>query len=182
MNEFSVVGKPVLKVDSLSLACGSAFFTADFGVKDPLYIAFFYSPHAHAEIKAIDDSSALAMKGVVDVFHSGNTSSGLFTTAGQGYPEPSPYDTRLFNKTVRYAGDIVGAVLAESEKTARAAARAVAVEYTLLPPLFDPEKAMEGDAPRIHDGDEYAPLPVAYRPEQNIAGEVLFSFGNVEKG
>lgn len=182
MNEFSVVGKPVLKVDSLSLACGSAFFTADFTVKDPLFLAFFYSPHAHAEITAIDDSPARAMEGVVDVFHSGNTSSGLFTTAGQGYPEPSPYDTRLFNKTVRYAGDIVGAVLAESDKTARAAARAIAVEYTLLLPLFDPEKAMDGDVPRIHGEDEYAPLPVAYRPEQNIAGEVLFSFGNVEKG
>ena len=127
MTDFSVVGKPVLKVDSLSLACGAARYTADFEVKDPLYLVFFYSPHAHAEILSIDDGPARGMEGVVDVFHSGNTPSELYTTAGQGYPEPSPYDTALFNKRVRYVGDIVGAVLAESPAIAREAAGAVRV-------------------------------------------------------
>ena len=73
MTDFSVVGKPVLKVDSLSLACGAARYTADFEVKNPLHLVFFYSPHAHAEILSIDDGPARGMEGVVDVFHSGNT-------------------------------------------------------------------------------------------------------------
>jgi CO/xanthine dehydrogenase Mo-binding subunit len=182
MNDFSVVGKPVLKIDSLSLACGSARYTADFEVKNPLYIVFFYSPYAHAEILSIDDGPARSIEGVVDVFHSGNTSSELFTTAGQGYPEPSPYDTALFNKRVRYVGDIVGAVLAESSAAAREAAGAVHVEYRQLEPLFDPEKSMNPDSPCLHGDGAYAPLPVPFRPDENVAGEVLFSFGDVEKG
>ncbi|MBL3539211.1 molybdopterin cofactor-binding domain-containing protein [Aminivibrio sp.] len=182
MSDLSVVGKPILKVDSLSLACGTARYTADFEVKDPLHLVFFYSPHAHAEILSIDDNPARSMEGVVDVFHSGNTPSELYTTAGQGYPEPSPYDTALFNKKVRYVGDIVGAVLAESTAAARAAAGAVRVEYRQLEPLFDPEKSMDPGAPCLHDDGAFAPLPVPYRPEENVAGEVLFSFGDVEKG
>lgn len=182
MTDFSVVGKPVLKVDSLSLACGAARYTADFEVKDPFYLVFFYSPHAHAEILSIDDGPARSMEGVVDVFHSGNTPSDLYTTAGQGYPEPSPYDTALFNKSVRYVGDIVGAVLAESPAAAREAAGAVRVEYRQLEPLFDPEKSMDPGVPCLHGDGAFAPLPVPYRPEENVAGEVLFSFGDVEKG
>ena len=182
MTDFSVVGKPVLKVDSLSLACGAARYTADFEVKDPFYLVFFYSPHAHAEILSIDDGPARGMEGVVDVFHSGNTPSDLYTTAGQGYPEPSPYDTALFNKSVRYVGDIVGAVLAESPAAAREAAGAVRVEYRQLEPLFDPEKSMDPGVPCLHGDGAFAPLPVPYRPEENVAGEVLFSFGDVEKG
>ena len=182
MSDFSVVGKPVLKVDSLSLACGTARYTADFEVKDPFYLVFFYSPHAHAEILSIDDGPARSMEGVVDVFHSGNTPSDLYTTAGQGYPEPSPYDTALFNKSVRYVGDIVGAVLAESPAAAREAAGAVRVEYRQLEPLFDPEKSMDPGVPCLHGDGAFAPLPVPYRPEENVAGEVLFSFGDVEKG
>lgn len=182
MSDFSVVGKPVLKVDSLSLACGTARYTADFEVKNPLHLVFFYSPHAHAEILSIDDGPARGMEGVVDVFHSGNTRSELYTTAGQGYPEPSPYDTALFNKRVRYVGDIVGAVLAESAAAAREAAGAVRVEYRQLEPLFDPEKSMDPGSPCLHGDGAFVPLPVPYRPEENVAGEVLFSFGDVEKG
>jgi CO/xanthine dehydrogenase Mo-binding subunit len=182
MSDFSVVGKPVLKVDSLSLACGTARYTADFEVKNPLHLVFFYSPHAHAEILSIDDGPARGMEGVVDVFHSDNTRSELYTTAGQGYPEPSPYDTALFNKRVRYVGDIVGAVLAESAAAAREAAGAVRVEYRQLEPLFDPEKSMDPGSPCLHGDGAFAPLPVPYRPEENVAGEVLFSFGDVEKG
>jgi CO/xanthine dehydrogenase Mo-binding subunit len=122
------------------------------------------------------------MEGVVDVFHSGNSPSDLYTTAGQGYPEPSPYDTALFNKSVRYVGDIVGAVLAESPAAAREAAGAVRVEYRQLEPLFDPEKSMDPGVPCLHGDGAFAPLPVPYRPEENVAGEVLFSFGDVEKG
>ena len=183
MTDFSVVGKPVLKVDSLSLACGSARYTADYEMRDPLYLAFAYSPVAHGDIVSLDDSEARAMEGVTDVFHAFNTETELFTTAGQGYPEPSPYDTRLFNKRVRYAGEIVAAVLAGTLSEARAAAAAVKVEYAPLPTLFDPEKAMDKDSPSLHGEDgAYAPLPVPFRVEENVAGEVLFSFGDMEKG
>ena len=68
-NERSLVGKSVKKIDSLALACGRGKYTADFSVDSPLYLAFFYSPLAHGNILAIDDSAARSMGGVVDIFH-----------------------------------------------------------------------------------------------------------------
>lgn len=183
MTDLNVVGKSLEKVDSLSLACGTARYASDCVIQDPLFLAFALSDTAHAELHSVDDSKAREVKGVVDVFHAFNTDSGLFSTAGQGFPEPSPYDTRLFNKRVRFVGEIVGAVLAESMEAARAGAAAIKLKYSELPPLFDPEKSMDADSPKLHgDSDAYAPLPVAYRPEENVAGEVLFSYGDLEKG
>ncbi|MDI9370181.1 MAG: molybdopterin-dependent oxidoreductase [Synergistaceae bacterium] len=183
MTDLNIVGKSVEKVDSLSLACGTARYASDCELRDPLFLAFALSAVPHAEILSIDDSQARAVDGVVDVFHSFNTESPLFSTAGQGHPEPSPYDTRLFNKRVRYNGEIVAAVLAESLRAARAGARAMKLDYSPLPTLFDPERSMDADSPKLHDGaDAYAPLPVPYRPEENVAGEVLFSYGDLEKG
>ena len=182
MTDFSVVGKPLHKVDSLSLACGTARYTSDYEIHEPLYLVFAYSNVAHGDILSVDDAGAREIDGVVDVFHSFNTSSDLFTTAGQGYPEPSPYDTRLFNKRVRYVGEIVAAVVAESRSVALAAAKAIKIEYSELPTLFDPERSREKDAPCLHGEGAFAPLPVPYRPEENVAGEVLFSFGDPEKG
>ena len=182
MDEFSVVGRSVRKVDALSLACGAAAYASDFPLKDALHLVFLHSSHAHARIVEIDDGAARKMPGVADVFHCGNTESELYTTAGQGFPEPSPYDTRLFNRTVRFVGDVVAAILAESRRTALDAAAEVMVKYDPLPPLFDPELSMDRNSPRIHCDDEYAPLPVPYRPWENVAGEVLFSFGDMEKG
>lgn len=183
MTELTIVGKSVEKVDSLSLACGNARYASDCELRDPLFLTFALSTVPHGDILSIDDSAARAVDGVVDVFHAFNTESPLFSTAGQGFPEPSPYDTRLFNRRVRYVGEIVAAVLAESLEGARAGAKAMKLEYSTLPALFDPERSMDSDSPKLHDGeDAYAPLPVAYRPEENVAGEVLFSYGDIEKG
>jgi putative selenate reductase molybdopterin-binding subunit len=88
-NKFNTVGKSVRKIDSLSLAKGNAKFTDDFPLKDALSIAILYSPHAHAKILSVDTSDALAIPGVVQIFHNGNVPRVLHTTAGQGYPEPS---------------------------------------------------------------------------------------------
>jgi len=180
--DFMNIGKSVTKIDSLSLAAGDAIFTDDIHVKKPLHAAFLYSPHAHALIKNIVTSAAEKMDGVVDVLSYKNVPRILHTTAGQGFPEPSPYDTVLFDRRVRFVGDRVALVAAEDERMAVAAVQKIEVEYTVLEPLFDIEKAFDKDAPKVHVDDEYAKIPVTYKPENNLAAEIKIGFGDMEKG
>ncbi len=182
MSNYTIIGKSEKKIDSLALATGSSRFVEDFEVKNLLYLAFLYSPHAHAEILDIDDRDARNITGVVDVFHYQNVKPVLHTTAGQGFPEPSPYDTVLFDKKVRYVGDRVAVVAAESLAIAVDATKLIKVGYKILEPLFDPEKAMQKGAPILHGKDRYAPIPVKYEPEYNLAAEVEIGFGNMKNG
>lgn len=182
MNEFSCVGHSVRKVDSLSISTGSALYTDDFRNDDQMYLSMLYSPHPHAIIREIRDEEARSMPGVVDILHSGNVPRVMYTTAGQGFPEPSPYDYCLFDNKVRYLGDRVALVVAESREAAQKALSLIRVDYDPLPPIFDPERSTLPGAPRIHGDEAYAPLPVTYSPETNLAAEVELGFGDLEKG
>jgi CO/xanthine dehydrogenase Mo-binding subunit len=182
MRNFNNIGKNVRKIDSLSLATGAERFVDDFSIDNPLHIKLLYSPHAHAVIKSIDTSKAEATEGVALVLDYRNTPDALHTTAGQGFPEPSPYDTRIFDKKVRFVGDRVALVAAETEDIAEEAIAKIEVEYEILEPIFDPEHALDDDAPKLHGGDAYAPIPVEYDPSRNLAAKVEMSFGDLEKG
>ena len=182
MPDFQTVGKDVRKIDALSLATGAACFTDDYAVVEPLQLAILYSPHAHAEIVDIDTGEAARIPGVVDILSYKNVPPVYHTTAGQGYPEPSPYDALLFEKVVRYVGDRVALVAAESEEIARQALQAIKVTYRPLPALFDPEQATAEGAPILHHDGEHAAIPVPYRPEINLAAEIEIALGDVERG
>ncbi|MFX0113683.1 MAG: xanthine dehydrogenase family protein molybdopterin-binding subunit [Candidatus Hodarchaeota archaeon] len=180
-----VVSQSVKKVDSLALAQGKPLFTTDF-VKDlkeePLIVKILWSPHAHARIIKIDTSQAESLPGVHCVLTFQNVPRIIHTTAGQGYPEPSPYDSYIFDTKVRYVGDRVAAVAAESLEIAEEALRRIAVEYEILPAILDPEKAREPAAPVIHDELEAkAVVPVFYEPTKNHVAHTDFTFGNIEK-
>ncbi len=182
MKKFDTIGKSVRKVDAVSLAKGQARFTDDFDLPGAVIAGLVYSPHAHARIASIDTAAAEAVPGVVRIFHHGNVSRILHTTAGQGFPEPSPYDTVLFDRTVRFVGDRVAMVVAENEPALAEALQKIAVEYEVLEPLFDPEKAMDDDAPRLHGNDAYPAIPVIYDASRNLAAQVEISFGDMENG
>lgn len=182
INSFSPVGKSVAKIDSLSLAVGDEKFVDDFRMENPLHLALLYSPHAHANIVDIDSSEAEKVEGVVDIISYKNAPIVLYTTAGQAYPEPSPYDTRLFDRKVRYVGDRVALSAAETREAALEALKKIKVSYEILEPLFDMEKAMDKSSPVIHGDDEYAKIPVTYRPDMNLAGEIDIGYGDLDKG
>jgi len=177
------VNKSVKKIDGLSLATGRALFTDDFPVKDVAYVKFLYSPHAHARIISIDTSAAEKIPGVLDIAHFGNVPAILHTTAGQGYPEPSPYDTVMFDSKMRFVGDKVAAVLAETPAIAAAAVAKLKVEYEILPALFDYEKAMQPGVPVLHPepGKGY-PAGMPYDAARNVCAEVDINIGDMEKG
>ncbi len=178
---FRVVNKNVRKVDGLALAAGNPMFVGDMVPGDALYAGILTSPHAHAIIKKIDTSKAEALEGVHAVIHYGNVPRVPHTTAGQGYPEPSPYDTYMFDKKVRFVGDRVAAVAAESPEILKQALDSIEVEYEILPAVFDAEEALKPGAPVIHDEeDARVIIPVKYEKERNLVADVRFAIGDVD--
>ncbi len=180
---FKVVNQPLRKIDAMTLALGKPSYVGDLKPADALVLKMLWSPHAHARIKSIDISEAEKMPGVHAVLYYGNVPRIVHTTAGQGYPEPSPYDTFMFDSKMRFVGDRVAAVAAETTKIAEAALKAIKVEYEVLPAVLHPEDAMKDGAPVIHDEPEArAVIPVPYDKDRNMAGKVDMEIGEFEKG
>lgn len=174
-----VVGESVRKVDGISLVCGQPKFTLDMDLPGALWGKILHSPHAHARILKIDTAEAEALSGVVCVLHHGNVPRIPYTTAGQGWPEPSPYDNFLFDQKVRFVGDRVAAVAAESEEVALEALRLIKVDYELLPAVFSPNEALAPGAPVIHDEQEAEGIHDA---KHNIAAAVDILVGDIVQG
>ena len=179
MNGFEYIGKNIGKIDAMALATGQPLFTDDISFPNILHIKILYSPHAHAIIEDIDTSEAEKIPRVKLILTYKNTPQVLHTTAGQGWPEPSPYDTCMFNKKVRYIGDRVAAVAAETEEIAYEALKHIKVNYKKLPAVFDPEKAMKEGAPVIHDEEGISGV---YNPKRNIVSHIEVKAGDIEKG
>ena len=179
---FKSAGKSHSKTDSLALACGNEKYTDDFNIDKPLQLLFLYSDVPSGIIRNIDTVEAENSDGVKLVLTYKNTPDALHTTAGQGFPEPSPYDCRMFDSKVRFTGDRIAAVAAETKEQAAAALKLIRVEIEETPALFDIEAAMNEGAPIIHSDDEYPAIPVAYRPEQNVAAEIVTGFGDMDSG
>ena len=146
-----------------------------------LYAKVLRSPHAHAEIKNIDTSRAEALPGVVAVLTWKDLPRVAYSTAGQSHPIPGPLDSFSLDHKVRFVGDRVAFVAAESVEIAEAALDLIDVEYEVLEPLLDPSKAMDEGAPILHDEPEYVNFD-ASDPSRNIAAEIRIDIGDVEKG
>jgi probable selenate reductase molybdenum-binding subunit len=181
--KFKEVAKNRQKVDGIGLVTGKASFTDDFFRPGMLYGKILASPHAHARIKKITTRKAEALSGVKTVLTYRDLPRIPHTTAGQGFPEPSPYDTFILDRKVRYVGDRVAAVAAETPEIATQALKLIEVEYQVLPPVLDPRLAQKPAAPVIHDEPEaHCIIPMVYDPKKNLAARVEMEVGNVKKG
>ena len=180
---FKQVNHSVTKVDARQLALGKPSYVDDFRPPNALVVKMLWSPHAHARIVSMDVSEAEKMPGVKAVLWHGNVPRIPHATAGQGFPEPSPYDTFMFDTKVRFVGDRVAAVAAETEEQALAALECIKVEYEKLQPVFTIDEAMAEGAPIIHDEpDAYVPIPIPYEPKKNLVARVGAEVGDFEKG
>jgi putative selenate reductase molybdopterin-binding subunit len=179
MSERHVVEKSLRKVDGVKLVTGAPAFTDDIQMQGMLYGKLLASPYAHARIKHIDPNKARALPGVHAVLTYKDVPRVPHTTAGQAWPEPSPYDTFLLDSKVRFVGDRVAAVAAESRAIAEQALQLIEVEYEVLPAILDMEQAMADGAPVIHDEPDATKI---YDASRNIAGHILREIGNVEQG
>jgi len=183
VEEFNFINKPLPKIDGIGLATGKAEFTDDIDLKGLLYAKILPSPYAHAEIVDIDISEALKLPGVFAVLTYKDVPRIAHTTAGQSYPEPSPYDHFILDKKVRFVGDRVAAVAAETPEIAEKALKLIKVKYKILKPILDPLEADKPNAPIIHDEKEAKTvIPINYKPERNIAAEIETIAGDPKKG
>lgn len=178
---FRSVGKPEKKVDAIKLVQGKPAFAADFDIRNLLVAKVLRSPLAHARIKHIDVSRARQLPGVAAVLTWRDIPRVPFSTAGQSDPIPGPLDTFSLDNKVRFVGDRVAFVAAETEAIAEQALQLIEVEYEPLPPLLDPRQAMQPGAPILHDEPEYVPFAES-DPSRNLAAHIHIDIGDVEKG
>src|SRR3984893_18814442 len=152
-----VVGQKQRRVDARPLVTGAPVYAAEFEQPNMLHARILHSPHAHANIRHIDKSKALALPGVYAILTYEDLPRVAHSTAGQPYVEMSPYDAYLLDNKVRYVGDWVAFVAAETPAIAEEALKLINVEYEVLPAVFDPLEAMHDGAPQLHEPDTTHP-------------------------
>ncbi|HTO59694.1 MAG TPA: molybdopterin cofactor-binding domain-containing protein [Bradyrhizobium sp.] len=156
---------------------GTAPYTFDTTIEGLLHIKLVRSPHPHARIVAIDKRPALAVPGVLAVLTHEDAPDVLYSTARHEKAWMDPDDTRLLDTVVRFIGQRVAAIVAESEAAAEQACRQLHVDYEILPAVFDPARAIAPDAPVLHPG-RTSEQRVA-NAAQNIVAEAHGEFGDV---
>lgn len=172
------VAHPEPKVDAIKLAKGRPVFADDIELPGLLHAAMLTSPHAHARIRDIDTSEALAIEGVEAVLTYKDVPRVIYASGGQSYPNPHPWDQVSLDNKVRHVGDRVAVVAAESPELAREALKHIKVDYEVLPAVFDPHEAMEAGAPVIHDEEDAVGIEDAKR---NLAVRIESRVGDVEQ-
>ena len=135
------VGKGEPKVDAIKLVQGKPAFTADYEKRDLLVAKVLHSPHAHALNQTIDTSEAKALPGVAAVLTWQDIPRVVYSTAGQSHPIPGPLDNFSLDKKVRFVGDRVAFVAAETAEIAKQALKLIKVDYEVLPPIIDPDQS-----------------------------------------
>ncbi len=194
------IGQSIPKQDGPEIVTGQPVYTVDWAPPGLLHLKVLRSPHPHARIRQIDTSRATALSGVHVVLTHADVPRRAYTTAGHAEPVPDPLDHFLLDTKVRFVGDRVAAVVAESVAIAERACQLIQVDYEILPHVLDPIAAMgrrQEEADREGHGDwreatPHSPLPPIIHDEldavnipdahHNIAGQVVLESGDLEAG
>ena len=166
---YSVIGKRLQRIDTASKATGTSLYLTDISLPRMLHGKLLRSPHPHARIVRVDSSKAEKLPGVKAVITGkdiGAIPFGIQMAQNYTFSDKLP----LAVGKVRFVGDEVAALAAISEDVAEEAIGLIEVEYEELAPVFDPEKAMEPEAPRVNGKGN------------NIAWEIHLDLGDVNKG
>ncbi len=153
------IGAAVRRKEDHRFITGKGHYTDDLNRPGQAYAYFLRSPHAHATIKSIDSKAAAKMPGVLAVLTGADAAAdkvsahicGWTVTSKDGSPMKAAPSPALAHGKVRYVGDEVAVVIAESRAQARDAAEKIIVDYGVLPAVVDPKAAAKPGAPQIHD-------------------------------
>jgi hypothetical protein len=156
---------------------GAARYTFDTEIEGLLHIKLLRSPHPHARIIAIDTRAALAVPGVHAVLTHEDAPDRLFSTGRHERAWMDPDDTRVLDPIVRFIGQKVAAVVAESEAAAEDGCRRITVDYEILPFVTDPEQAIAAGAPLLHP--DRTPEQRVFGAARNIVAETHGEYGDV---
>lgn len=171
-NTYRFIGKSTQRRDAREIVTGGAKYLGDRKFLDLLYGKVLRSPHPHALIKKIDKNKALSLPGVKAV---------LTWEDVPNWKGGTPRSTRILDRKVRYVGDAVAIVAADTEEVAKEALRLIRVEYEVLPAVFDMEEALEPGAPQLYEdfpGNVVTPGVPFFGPK-SLKDVVM---GDVEKG
>lgn len=174
------VGKKIPKIDGIGLVKGTPAFTSDLAINSGgLIVKILRSPHASARITNIDTAEALSTPGVECVLTYKDVPETPFTLAGQSFPEPSPYDRRILDPVLRYVGDEVAIVAANSERIALEAMAKIKVDYELFTPVLDVETSLDHPV-LVHKEQPHTNFDIGCDASRNIAASHCTEFGDVE--
>ena len=191
--EFRVVGSRPVRHDGVDKVTGRARYAADTAMPGLLYAKVVRSPHAHARIRGIDASRALAMPGVHAVVTAADfpDASAEFIDQEEGAAVNYGFFSRniMAREKALYMGHAVAAVAAASQHLAEEAAELIDVDYEVLPPALTADDAMAEGAPILHERLLTMASP-AFRSggygdsdeQTNVANHFVFDDGDVEQG
>ncbi|WP_415990141.1 xanthine dehydrogenase family protein molybdopterin-binding subunit [Intestinibacter bartlettii] len=174
------VNNRVMKKDAMSLVTGQAVYTDDIAPKDALIVKVLRSPHAHAIVKNVKKDIALKVPGIECILTWEDAPKTRFTTAGQTYPELSPYDRKILDERVRYVGDAVAIVAGENEKCVDRALKMIKVEYEVLKPVLDFREALDNEVVVHPEEDWEVKVPISPDVKRNLICQDVLEEGDVE--
>jgi CO/xanthine dehydrogenase Mo-binding subunit len=172
MISHKTVGKSLPRVDARGKVTGETLYSGDLSMPDMLHMKVLFSDRTHARVLSIDPGKAEAAPGVVAVYTAKDVPVNEYGLQWQDQPALcGPGSSKPGTDIVRFVGDQVAAVVAQTEAQAAAAVKLIQVEYEDLPVVTDPIEAMKPDAPRVHE----------HIGDSNICVHYKIRKGNVEE-
>ncbi|MCX7373227.1 MAG: xanthine dehydrogenase family protein molybdopterin-binding subunit [Alphaproteobacteria bacterium] len=183
---FEGIGVRMRRKEDLRFLSGKGSYTDDMSRPNQTHCVFLRSPHAHAAIRSVDTAAAAAMPGVVRIFTGadyaadklGGVPCGWLIHNKDGSPMNEPPHPVLAHGKVRYVGDAVAMVIAETREAARDAAEKIVVDYDVLPAVAGINEALAAGAPQLH---EAAPRNICYDWHIGEKGPVDVAFAAAHK-
>lgn len=174
------VNQGIRKKDAMPLITGKPVYTDDMVPKNCLFVKLLRSPHANAVIVSIDTAAAKNIPGIECILTYQDVPTSRFTSAGQTYPEPSPYDCLILDAHLRYVGDAVAIVAGVDEKTVERAMKLIAIQYKVLEPLLDFRQAKDNPI-LVHPEDDFITLTnVGADSKRNLCASGSFEHGSFD--